>query len=657
MAEFDWITVEYLQSIIAEAESHPSRVNYVNQTARGNRYYSAAEEWWVPIDGTDDYAVADDEFPSRENVIYDTVNEVNSLFWKNDPMIRHHPVGHPELADLATEMDKILLTAWRNAQTRHVMRTMHKEACMGGLSVGKVGWSKANKMGNPDGDVMIVKREPAMVLLDPWATNSHRALDCRYIVDHTRQVPEAVLYRYGVEGAHALGLRGPGGRKPKSFSALLNSVKDKLSGLVKGESREAGEVVDRRVDVYEFWLFPIAGVGRGSDLVVGELLDEKAYPYGIVATMINDEIVRIIKNPFVKKRRLREGEGLAAESVTAEVGHKVHPFVLMYWDRGLDEDNRDGIYDCTGMVQQQIALQIDVNRLSTSVLRNASSISNPGFTYIADAIDMPEGRITFPPGGGLPINPKYSRGIDDVIRFRDGKQLPAYVYELMRDKKQAVRMMGGVKPGMIGLEPRGTSHTPMGTIGGIQEASFSRMWAPSDELGAALAGVAYRYLGLIQQYYKPGRYVELSLEGQETYAQIQGAHLATQFRVEVVSGTTTPVHDVGKYETLPVLKREVDQALATQHPDIIESTLILLRNLDNPYSFQWIKQLERKLEQLKQQQMELQQIGAMGLQQGLQGQQGQLGGAQGAGMDDSGVRALADEMGVPAERIMQALGQ
>lgn len=655
MADADYITVGFLKSIMREADEHPSRINYLRQLKRGSKYYSATDEWWVPMDGIDDENISGDEIPSRENVIYDTVNEANSILLKNDPIVRHHPIGHPELSEFTDDMDKILLAGWRRASTRHVLRSMHKEACICGLSIAKVGWNPANKRDNPDGEVMVVKIAPAYIRLDPYASNDHRGEDCRYFVHTTRQTPEAIVAKYGKDGVKALDLPPMRGSLPSSFSKLTEKVKKAIAGMVQGE-KTGGERVDRRVMVHEFWLSPMTDTE--SELSIGQTIDEKVYPYGVVATLINEEIVRIMPNPFAKKRSVMMGEGTYAQRVSSLVGHKTHPFVMMYWSREQDAAGQNSVYECKGMVQQQAPLQFDVNRLGLNIMKNATTIANPGFDYIDDAISLPPGRITLPPGGGLPINAKYVGRIDDVIRWRNGREISSFAYDFWQRKKEAIREAGGIKGGMIGLEPKGTSHTTEGVIGGIQEASFSRMWSPSDELAAAVEGVGLRYLGLIQQYYKPGRWVDVSGQGEERFVQIQGVHLAGQFRVEVVRGTTTPLYDVDKYQRLALIKQTVDQAIATQNVDMMESARIYLVELDYPHAYQWIQLLEKKIAELQQQQQQLQQFGAMGIARSgaLGGQQGTAaGGAPAEEEELNGIRALAEQAGVSEEELLAAL--
>ena len=553
-------------------------------------------------------------------------------------------------------MDRVLLSAWRDSNTGYVIGSMLKEAMKGGLSVGKVGWNPAKRVGREKGQVRIVKIVPSQLYLDPLASNDHRADDCRYIIHVTRQRPEVIVYKYGTEGAAALGLRGAGGRKIGSFTKFVKALEKKVKEAAKGKT-EDGEQVDRRVNVYECWIFPVTD--RESDLVIGEMVDETKYPYGIVATMVNNQIVREpTANPFTKRRRVLEGEGMEVEGRTVQVGHAKHPFVLLYWSREDDADSFNGIYECQGMVQQQIPVQFAVDSLGRSIMQNAKTIANPGFDFIEDAVDLPRGRITLPPGGGLPISSKYVGRIDDVIRWRDGGQLPAFVYQFWRDKKEAVRMYGGIKPGMIGLEPTGTSHTPTGTIGGIQQASFSRMWDPTKEISACLFDIGLRYLGLIQQYYKSGRWVATSSSGSESYVEFQHAHISQQFRLEVVSGTTTPLYDVNRQEMLASIKVIVDQALASGIPEIMESTRIYLINLNYPHAYQWIQLLERKIEELRIMKQQLQGLGAMGVQAGMEQPPGMAqspGGGLAETTETDGLDSLAESLGVPREQLLAAL--
>jgi hypothetical protein len=658
MADEDWITPKLLNSLIDEVDMHPSRIRHLNEFAKGKLYYDM-DHSWVPVSDEED-ANIDDRWPrSRENIINRSVKETCSVLLKNDPVVRTHP-WRMEDSDLSDDMDDILLAAWRASRTRHTVRSMLKEACICGLSVGKVIWDTSNKVKHPDGEVNLIKLSPTMIRLDPYASNDERGIGCRYIIHTVRQLPEAILYRYGAEGATALGLRSARGRTGKSISKFLGMLKDQAVSAVKNVSGKPSEeeVLDRRVDVHEFWLFPLTS--EESEVVIGEQVDEKRFPFGMVVTMIDDHIIlrkgkKAMANPFVKRKKVMAGPGIAPGTKPIEVGHKLSPFVLLYWSREEDRGGMNGIYDCEGAVKQQIPMQVDMDALSRNIRQNATTTANPQTYYIDDALSLPEGNITLPPGGFIRVNSKYANRIDDVIRQPKPPALPNYVIEQYREKKMAIELQMGLKPGMVGMAPQGTSHTPMGTVGTLQEASFSSMWAPTDEIMACIEDIGIRYLGLIQQYYKPGRYADTSEQGETRFVEINDRHISANFRLEVVAGTTTPVFDLERETRMAEIKDRVDAAIASQNPAIMMSTVIYLVELRRPYAYQWIQLLQQQIQLLQQQQQGLQQIGAMGLQAGLGGQQGlpAQGGEQSA--DTAGIEALASEMGIPPDQLMQAL--
>jgi hypothetical protein len=657
MPEADWLDTQLLAKMKDEVNNHPSRVKYMNSLRRGLRHYSASDEWWVPVSTLDDVDISSKHPNSRENIIRSSVLEVNSVLLKNNPMVITHPY-RPEDADISDEMDKILMGAWRNAGTQYVLRSMQKESMICGLSVGKIGWNTANKKRGADGDVQLVRTVPGDLRLDPYAPNELRGEGIRYAVHTTRQTPESIIYRYEDEGAIALGIRSARGRKSDSISQYLEMIQSKIQPIIGREEKE-GEKVDRRVPVDEVWMFPLTV--KESDLAIGRLVDEKKYPYGLVATFINGRRVRLMPNPFISRRTVAVSLGpTEISSESHQVGHGMHPFVLLYWIREEDQEGYGGIYDCEGCVKHQIPIQHSYNSISRNIEINARTTGNPPFTYIEDALAIPEKRVTLGPGEGIPINAKYSQNHSDAIQFHPGREMPIYVHQLALQKKDAIKDEAGLKPGMIGLQPQGTSHTETEAIGTIQEASFSKMWTPTDELVACIGDIAMRYLGLIQQKYKPGRYVDVSAAGMTNFVKVQGHHISAQFSVEVISGTTTPLFDMHRAARQAEIKQHVDTAIASNNRDLMMSAVVYLRNLQYPYVHNWIQLLLKKIDELDMINQGLQGLGAMGIAGGLGQLQVPGGAAQaapalGAGGAGDELDALAAELGVNREQLIAAL--
>lgn len=650
MAEH-WITVDRLNNIIEECDQHPSRIKYLSDMARGLRHYEG-DRWWVPQDDFEDTTIDEDVPTSRENGIKKTVRDLVSVLLKNDPIVHTHPHLMTD-ADLSDEMDEILLAAWRSAGTRHVFRSMLKQAIIGGLCVGKAVWDTSNKSKDPAGEVGLIKIAPGHIRLDPYASNERRGRDIRYAVHTTKQTPEAVIWRYEQAGAKALGLTSALGRK-SSLTTLYEKLHRKVVSPLVAE--EDGQKVDRRVEVHEFWLFPLTQ--RESEPATGTVVDEKKYPYGAVVTMINDEIVREIPNPYYKRRRVVVGEGLQAETKSSTVGHRLHPFVLLYWQREDDVNGRNGIYDCEGAVDSMIPIQNSADRVGRNIEINARTTANPSALYIQDALEVPEGKIQRKPGEMIPINSKYVGRIDDVFRNQDGQQLPQYVLGYWQEKKNSVGEQAGLRPGMVGLAPVGTSHTDPATVGTIQEASYSSMWTPDDEIVAAITDIAVRYIGLIQQYYKAGRLVDISENAEARFTEIESRHLAAAFELIVVSGTTTPLHDIDREARLVNIKTQVDQVLAIDDPWLMRSTIHYLTNLRYPYAYDWIQLLRERIAVIEQEQQQLQQMGEQRIADALQAEgqgQGPRLVEQGQGGGEESLRAFAEEAGIPVEELYQML--
>ena len=146
--------------------------------------------------------------------------------------------------------------------------------------------------------------------------------------------------------------------------------------------------------------------------------------------------------------------------------------------------------------------------------------------------------------------------------------------------------------------------------------------------------------------------MDTSEQGETRFVEINQRHISANFRLEVVAGTTTPVFDLERETRMAEIKDRVDVAIQSQNPAIMMSTVIYLVELRRPYAYQWIQLLHKQIELLEQQQARMAEYGAMGLQAGLGGQGLP---AQGGEQFDPQIEALASEMGIPPDQLMQAL--
>lgn len=656
MPDNSWISPEYLKDLVTESESHPSRIAYLKASRRGWKWY-LKRSGLIPIDDFDDDELPGQYATSRDNIIKETIDEALSIFLKNDPVIRRYP-HHPSDADLVDDVDALYLSAWRNNGGRSVSSSVLRESIITGLSTVKVLWDVKKKQ------IAFEKLDPGSVYYDPFASNDKRALDCRYIVHKTRQRVDTILQRYGDEGAIALGLQEPKSKNAKRatysqiLSRMANMSAELLNRFVVASSGKSDEIVDPFIDVYECWIFPV--VPGDWSLVTGESkVDDAGYPYGVVATMIEDYIVKIKANPFAgKAHRMTVNDGnIGTESV--KIGSMRHPFIPSYWDRISDEDGNNRIYECMGVAEQMIPMQFNIDALRRLIMINLKTSAMPGGIVKEDDLAIALSEITRGPGELIPMKDK-GRPVSESLQLFNGQDIPNGVFEMLERDGLKVKNRVGIRPGVSGQTPQqGTSHTPAMTIGAVQEAAFAPLWEHVKELGLVLEDMSVLMDGLMQQFYTPDAFMDVSEHGVARQVEWTKRHITANFRREVVAAATTSFFDVDRMNRLAEITAITNEALMSLNPDLIQSTINLLVNTGYPDAFDWIEQLRKKLQELQMQQQELEALGAAGLSQ--QAEPGIPGAEQAPQSDEMGEDELAglDELialtGRPAEELVALL--
>jgi hypothetical protein len=255
-----------------------------------------------------------------------------------------------------------------------------------------------------------------------------------------------------------------------------------------------------------------------------------------------------------------------------------------------------------------------------------------------DALKTPVDKIFMEPGEIIRINAKYiDRPLESLFKITQPPSMPGYIQAMLVEQKIAVSEMGDMNPGMTGLWPTGTSHTTAGGTAIQNESQYTPLWAKTDELDSALKDIAEKALGLMQQNYKAGRFVDISRDGQVQYAELQKKHILTQFQSVIISGATTPFFDIDRDRRMNEIRQMVDQSIATalQTHEVVfmETCKIQLMQLKYPPAYQYIQLLEKEIQKLTQ---IVQGKQMMGLTQLLQQAQGQQGG-QGISLEQAGV--------------------
>lgn len=614
----------------------------------------------APVGPFDDMEVDERHARSRRNVIGETVDKVSSIFLKNYPVVRRWPYL-AEHAHLSDELDAMWLWAWDESDGQSVLRCMLEDAEITGLGAVKVLWDPRNLDPDRPGKIVLESIPAGSLYVDPFASNSHRGQDVRWIVHHTRKLPEELVARYGDEAAIALGWRSAKGKKSsrKTMLNMLHMTREAATRRLTGEDIEGVVHSDDalRVDVYEAWIFP--DTMYGAELVSADKPKSDGHPYGIVATMIEDKIVRTIPNPFVKSKKSLVTEALGFQrEKTVKIGHKRHPFVFLWWKRTADTEGNRRFYDCMGMVEWMVSLQFNVDALRTNIAQNARTIANPMVAYNEDALASSPDDLIFAPGQILRVHANFH--LDEAIRILEAGAMPEQVFRLVDSDIQAMQESAGVLPGVIGLFPApggGTSHTPAATIGTLQESAFGPLWKYVEEIGNSLRDLAILYDGLMQQKYKEGHYLAMSRQGQQTMIQWSEEHALAQFRYETVSGATTPLYDIEKQAREGQIVEITNNALVSGDPRLMQTAVIYLQSLDYPWGMQYIQLLQQEMEKLQQQQMQQQEaMQALGAGELMRQQQG-LPGAEAGGQDQDGeaIESLANELGISPEELMLQL--
>jgi hypothetical protein len=657
--DFDFVTDKFIKDRIDESKNHPTRIAFLAEAKRARIYYLATNKSYM-IHGEQDIEIETSE--SRpvgyENLIYKCANDIVSLLLKNNPIVRHYPFSdRPEDGELADNMDDILAAVWRpdGGNIANVIQQKLLEAVITGMGVSKSFWDHSSQlMGN--GQVAGIVVPNTDLFFDPYARNDQRALDCRYIIHRTLHSKEYIREKFRREGEIALGEKGSKREKKENdFIDRWGKFKDFVNEeLVNplfggGSSTDPNEKVEKREEVYEAWLFPT--VSSDSNLLSGETIEDKDFPYGIVAYLVRDHIIKdkIIANPNASERDLKEQANEFSEPVmrTHILGSKRHPFVPMFWQPSTDSDGNNYIYCTKGAVSNAIPVQISFNALSTNIQKNALTLGNPAVKVIENSVkNLPPDMITWTPGQIFIVKEKYMGR--DPINIIQGAQLPNYIFEMRNSKRQAISEIMGLNFLLTGIgnNPQiGTSHTPSSTIAGIQEASFAPLFTPVAELSRAIFDMSILLEGLMQQYYNEGRFINVTTRGKQIALAWKEAYLSANFIRQVVSGSTTPMQDMGRQQDVMMINQMVMLVLAQGTPEMMESVIVTLKNMNRAYTWDYIQLLQKAIAQREQMQQGVQQLGQASIEQQMMGQnqQGMLPDSQ-QGMGQEDMMRLLEEM-------------
>ena len=643
----DWLTIDLFHRMKAEAEANPSYQAYLKKARRFQRWYKG-EIMLAPTGQFDDMEVDEEQAVARRNLIQEGLNDLNSVLLKNRPIVRRWPWLAQDAA-LSDDMDAMSLSEWKESNGQAILRSQLQDAQITGLGMAKVMWNPLMNRKNKGGGILYHLIPPGALLVDPAATNLHRLMDACFIIHRTRQRPRDLLRKYGQEAEIAFGLRSSTSSVPTGNLRMLQMSDSELLRAIGDGGNGRDDNVSPKVDVYELWIFPEHNAT--AELSIGEdIKPDPEYPYGLVATIFRDHYLRVMKNPFVSRRRTQivTEQGVPTTRIR-EVGHKRHPFVPMYWNRIADDNMRRGFFDCMGMVEAMVSMQFNINALRRNIAINSRTIANPPTAVNSDAIDKPLSAIKMLPSEIIPISPNYMAS--EAIHIIKPGEMPSYVFQMLISDMTAIKETGGLKAGVVGLFPQpagGTSHTPAQTIGALQESAFSSLWGFVEEISGTLLDLSVLFDGLIQQKFKSDAYVAVTRAGLQRYVEWSGKHIQAHFRREVVSAATTPLFDIEREQKAANMAQITAQALSTGDTIQMRVAVITLEILRDPWAYQYIQLLNEVIETTRQAQQQMQQLGAQAV-----GQQ-QLALPAG-GNQEAGLAEFAAEVGMSEEDILTAV--
>lgn len=661
--EPQWITPNLINWMIDLCKRAPARIKYLDQ-AKDFRNWYKGDRFLAPVEGRDDVEIDDRNATARRNIIGETVDELGSVLLKNNPIIRRKPYL-PWHRDLADDLDATWNWQWLECGGQGIFRAMMEDAQLTGLSCLKIIWDPHVKYPGREGVIRLYPQNEHSVLVDPYASNCQRGTDARFIIHHVRKLPEEIIAKFGKRGAEALGYPSGAPRQGSWNYAndMMGMSNTELTKPYSGPRMPAGMSVNAeeahidpleaaKKDVYETWIFP--QTMYANDLLTGEELDVKEYRYGAVATMVENQIVKVKPNPLFARKRLTLQDEMGAEGKrVVEVGPRRHPFIFLWWKRTADERGNRTFYNCMGMVEWMTSIQFSYNAIRRNIRIIATSLANPAIAYNEDMLDMDPTQLKMIPGQLIKVTS--GAPIENAIRPFFPGAIPPELFRLTQDDERAMREAGAVKPGLTGLFPEGggTSHTPAATIGSLQESAFGPLWRYVDEMDDALVDISSVMDGYIQLKYQPGHYMVTSRRGREFWLDWTGEHAAAQFQRHVVAGATTPVYDLEKEQREAFVMEKTQEAMLSNDPRIVRLVLIYLRSLYNfPWAYQYEQELQSELMRLEQMTPGLQGIGAQAMGNQLRSQLAlpEAAGAGNSEIDEEGVNAVLAKIGMTPEQ-------
>lgn len=541
---------------------------FIRNMEHAHYLYNNDLERWIP--GTEDpIEVNDGHPPSTENMIQSMLLDAVSLLLKNYPMFRVKPFK-PSDFDLSDEMNKHVLSAWEQADTQRLLQLSQLNALIAGLSVLEI---------RPEKDVtgavkFIIELVPHE---DIWFNPKEIVYDKCWVVRRTWHTRRDLELNWGEEEVEdALG-----------YAPSMQWQIDESEEHVPTWWDE----VDELYPLYSIWVTP-----NEYDPDIQEEEEILGAPYGRKYEILNRKVLRDVANPYAMP--------FMSETTEQElwIGHKTHPFIVHECNRNIDSSGYCGFYDVSGIVNAMESSQWELNELTRILMQLGRRVAQPPIVAPEGSLTEPTSNITYTAGKVIQYDPQVSPQPPTPV------PMPAdasFIQYLHGQRKGALREISGIRDFMTGGgQQPGTSHTPTGTIASVQEASFTRMWTIVSALDRAIQQIGYRMLGIMQQFYELGTYNSVSVNGDQWYGEWQSKHIENEFKVEVVSGMSTPLRDMDRVQTATQIFQAVSPIIqmgpVPQNVPMLRLIKAYLNTINEPAAWEYLNLVNTMLEQAEQ---------------------------------------------------------
>lgn len=174
-------------------------------------------------------------------------------------------------------------------------------------------------------------------------------------------------------------------------------------------------------------------------------------------------------------------------------------------------------------------------------------------------------------------------------------------------KHELIDRVSGVKGFVAGNIHKGTSHTTAEGTNLVSEADFSMMWTLIHNTESAMVGIIRQFAGLMQQFYKTGRYIAVTENGQTFEAEWGSRNISAEFTYSVISGSSTPQQDIKRVQNVTFAQQVLQPVLQNPTSDNIRLAIFALEAANLPWTGDFLDYLREKLEDTEQQERATQQ--------------------------------------------------